>query len=324
MHLILKKGRWISLLVATLSFSYIVFRLLQYKQQFSLSDIPHFTNQNLLIVLLVQAIMLCINVFFESKKWQLLITTVTTVNFSKALKMVMAGFASGIITPAKMGEPLGRALFLKHKFWPHATVLTYLGGMISNAIVIIVALPCLLLLHNVLWCTPPSMLLVYLLFLLLLTVTIMLLRHQKKRLYQYIHRFKPLQTLQQLLYQISRIPKNTIGLVAGYTFLRFTVYCAQLIIILWLLGANFEPAIVAMVPLYFLLISIAPSFFLAELGIRGSVALFIFTGVGLSDVSIVVAVSALWVINQVIPALSGIVVIWRVGMLKKRIEPYRN
>ncbi len=318
MSFTLKKGRWLSVLVAIFCFSYIAYRLLQYHHQFSLSNIPQLKSSVILLSLMVQVILLCINLFIESKKWQLLVNCITKTNFSQTLKMVLAGFSSGIITPAKLGEPLGRALFLKKEFWAQTTLLTYLGGMISNLVVFIVGLPCVLIVYPVPWLKLSFLSPLYLLSLLGVLATFIVLWYKKQWLKKNINRFKTLQTLKELFYQLALTPQHVIIQVFAYSLLRFTVYSFQLAIMLWLMGAHITTHTLMLIPIYFMLVSMAPTFFLAELGIRGSVALFIFTGLNLSATAIVLAVTALWILNQMLPALLGIVVIWQNKGYKKQ------
>ena len=104
-------------------------------------------------------------------------------------------------------------------------------------------------------------------------------------------------------------PKKVMGMVGLYSLLRFVVYCIQLCVFLWFLGADIKSHLLIVVPVYFMLITMAPSLFLAELGIRGSVALFVFTGFGLTEVAVLFVVLVLWLLNQVLPALVGTVVL---------------
>ncbi len=321
MSFTLRKGRWLSLILAILSFSYIAYRLLQYHHQFSLSNIPSFKISDILLSLTAQIILLSLNLFIESKKWLLLIGSVKIVSFRHALKMVLAGFSSGIITPAKLGEPLGRALFLKKEFWAQTTLLTYLGGTISNLVVFTVALPCVLVVYQIPWFQSPFLSPLYLLFFLVLVTTFLIVWYKKQWFKKNINRFKALQTIKMLFYQIASTPKNVIIRVFGYSLLRFTVYSFQLAIMLWLMGAHITAHTLMLIPIYFMLVSMAPTFFLAELGIRGSVALFIFAGLNMSATSIVLAVTALWILNQMLPALLGIVVIWQNKGLKNNNRP---
>lgn len=311
MRFALQKGRWISVLVAILSFSYIAYRLFHYYHQFSPSDVPKLKTSNILFSLMAQLILLCINLFIETKKWQLLIGSVKKTEFAKALKMVLAGFTSGIITPAKLGEPLGRSIFLKKEFWAQATLLTYLGGMISNLVVLGITIPCLMAVYQLPWIKLPSLSPLYLFIYIGLLVTLILIWHKKQWFKKNINQFKALQTIKELFYQIASTPKYVIIRVFAYSFLRFAVYSFQLSIMLWLMGADITAQNLMRIPIYYMLVSMAPTFFLAELGIRGSVALFIFTGFCLSSTSIVLAVTALWVLNQILPALIGIVVLWQ-------------
>ena len=68
-----------------------------------------------------------------------------------------------------------------------------------------------------------------------------------------------------------------------------------------------------LIPVIYLIMAIIPSIALADLGIRGSVSLYILglyfarygNGVPTPEVSILAASTALWLINLILPALLG-------------------
>lgn len=316
MAIALKNGRWLSALVVILSFSYIAYRVVQYHQQFSAADLPQLKTANILFTLLLQVILLFLNVILEAKKWQLLIGSVTKTGFTQALKMVLAGFSSGIITPAKLGEPIGRAMFLKKEFWIQTTLLTYLGGLISNIAVFMLAIPCVLVVYHLPWHNTPFLSLLFFTISAGVCVTLIFVWYKKDWVKKHIYRYKVGQRIKMVFHQIAVTPADVIMRVLAYSLFRILVYSFQLAIMLCLVGANITAHTLMLIPIYYLLVSLAPAFFLAELGIRGSVALFVFPALGLSAASILLAITTLWILNQMLPALTGIVLIWQINSKK--------
>jgi hypothetical protein len=68
-----------------------------------------------------------------------------------------------------------------------------------------------------------------------------------------------------------------------------------------------------MIMIIFLVQSIIPTIAIAEIGIRGSVAVYFFSYLNLNPVSVISTTISLWLINLVIPALIGTFFILQVG-----------
>ncbi|GAF01727.1 lysylphosphatidylglycerol synthase domain-containing protein [Saccharicrinis fermentans] len=310
----LTKGRWGGAVIAIASFVYIAFRLHSYGDHWDAISIQNEKLKWLPWLCLVQLFLLSLNIWFESKKWQVLLRPVIRIQSALSIKMVLAGFASGIFTPAKIGEPIGRLMFLPKKEWAKATILHYLGAVIQNVIIFVVGMAGLVLSWNYFSIHLSPATWIYILALCaLVIVTLVLLFHKawvKKALLRwgYIHKIK------DLVEELGSIPLWSVAPVFLYSFLRFVVYNSQLFMLLWFLGYDSLWMGIVIIPVYFMLITVAPSFFLADIGVRGSVALFVFAELGLSDVNIVLIVTVLWLLNQVVPALLGSVMV----LLKKK------
>jgi hypothetical protein len=72
-----------------------------------------------------------------------------------------------------------------------------------------------------------------------------------------------------------------------------------------------DPVILLLSPLYFAFITLFPTFFLVDLGIRGSVGMFIF-GPLVHNVPVLLSVIFfLWLINVALPSFAGGLIIMR-------------
>jgi hypothetical protein len=71
-------------------------------------------------------------------------------------------------------------------------------------------------------------------------------------------------------------------------------------------GLNLAPKVAVLaIILTFFAITIIPTFAFAELGIRGAVATFFFSYITADLAPIVYAITSLWLVNLVVPALAG-------------------
>ena len=72
-----------------------------------------------------------------------------------------------------------------------------------------------------------------------------------------------------------------------------------------------------LIPVCFLLASSIPTILFSEIGVRGSVALFVFGVVSDLDIQIVLASIVLWFINVALPALFGFYDLYKFKLLKE-------
>lgn len=88
--------------------------------------------------------------------------------------------------------------------------------------------------------------------------------------------------------------------------LRYLVYAGQYVLLLKALGINFSlwGLLLAVLSAYFLQ-TILPTIAVLELGIKGSIALFVFSPISLHSSAILAATLLLWCFNLALPALIG-------------------
>ncbi|MGE5316556.1 MAG: hypothetical protein ACM3ME_01075, partial [Chloroflexota bacterium] len=71
---------------------------------------------------------------------------------------------------------------------------------------------------------------------------------------------------------------------------------------------------------YFTMTAI-PTIALVDLGIRGSVSIYFlglyFSGVAGASVSILAATTAVWIVNMALPAIIGLIFIYRINIIRK-------
>ena len=96
-----------------------------------------------------------------------------------------------------------------------------------------------------------------------------------------------------------------------YSVGRYIIFTAQFFILLNLFSVevSYINSMILTSTMLFV-ISIIPTIAITEIGIRGSVALYLFTLVSNNSIGILSATLCLWIINLVLPALIGILFIF--------------
>lgn len=235
---------------------------------------------------------------------------------------VFAGITVSFFTPNRVGEFLGRVFVLNTADRIKSSVLTIVGSLTQLVITLTVGSLALLLFLNrytslFLSLNPiisAGVVSAWLFFVVLLIVGLYYLRlfagSEKKDLHEN-WRNKLLKSLNIL----QSIPASLLTKIIFLSLCRYIVFTFQACLLLRWMGISISLSdSIILVSVVFLILTAIPTMAIAELGVRGSVATFLFgfyernqTGymTGTWDVQVIVTFSLLWIINIGIPALIG-------------------
>jgi hypothetical protein len=107
-----------------------------------------------------------------------------------------------------------------------------------------------------------------------------------------------------------------LALVSGA---RYLVFLLQYLLIFKLCGVRIDaPTLMTLTAILFLILAIIPTLTLAELGIRGKVSLFLFGMFSANTMGILAAAGGIWLLNLIIPACLGGLILLRLQYFRKR------
>ncbi len=306
--LIKNKQRIIHILIIIFSYGYIAFRLSNISND---TTSIKFNNSNVIDIIMA-LILSGFNILIEAIKWKVLISPFHRIKVNNAIKMVVSGFSTGIFTPAKLGEPYGRVIFLPNEYRMTGTILNYLGGAFQNIIILLWGISFLTLISlnsNVRY----IIIIQYLVLIITITILIFILLYSiRNHITIYLSKYKWTKKILESLSTIKQIKLKNYLTISFLSMARYLIYCGQLITLLYTFSdSNFDFNIIFWVPIYFMCITLIPSFLLADIGVRNSVAFFLFNPFFINELNIFLPVSILWFINQVIPALLGSIFIFK-------------
>ncbi len=302
---------WIAAIVLCL-YAYVAYRLIDFQQWQSFLQLMSTQPFRLLAILILELILLGVNLFLEAVKWRYIIAPIQTISVSAALRSTLMALALGNITPARTGEHVGRVLSIAGRHRNIGLALSLLSSMAQTAVIVLallLSLPFILekTIHSI-----DAIVVVKIIFtlgtiLLLLTAAAYLLLGRSKI------RFTLLKIRLLLTQKIINI--SYLSAILSLSTLRYLVFAIQLGIMLYVMQPQTDPHRMAtLIPAYFFLITIIPSFFFADIGIKGSVALFIFSDHSASELAVLAAMFAIWIINSAIPTLLGSIIITQNNM----------
>lgn len=306
---------WINYLIGATISVFLVWALYeQTKNQLSgLSFNSVFTaaHRGLLYIALF---MMPVNVALETYKWKLLASSAQPLSFPTAIKSYLAGLAISIITPNRIGEYPGRILYLKRKNTGRLISVTFLGIFTQFFTLFLFGIAGLIY-YNIVFPGYWQKLVLLAAIITAIIVGVIFFR------FEYINSWFAKRPWMRRLNVYSQLMKRFTMrdqlIILGLSMLRFSVFTAQYLILLWWMDIQI-PAVAGflMGTLFFWAMAVIPSIALAELGIRGQVSLFLFAAFSSNHLGILSATFILWLINLVIPALAGSLFLIRMRILK--------
>ncbi len=311
----------IKLLILLITLGYI------YKQIFYKSGIEEIrqTYQNsingqygLFILFIVIALML-VNWGLEAYKWRLMIARIENISYIKSLKAIFSGVTISLFTPNRVGEYGGRVFYLHPDHRIQAVFITILSSMsqllitiITGMLALVYFLPKLTIINDYLYYTIIVITCALLLLLLFFYFNIYLMNI-------FLLKIRWLWKAEKYMHVLMSYSFTELLKVFLLSLIRFSVFTIQFYLLLILFKVNiplFEGIMV--ISLSFFIVSAIPTFTLSELGIRGSVSVYFIGILSSNAIGILTSSFTLWLINLVIPALFGALLIFKLRLFKQK------
>jgi uncharacterized membrane protein YbhN (UPF0104 family) len=289
-------------------------------------------EQHAWVMICLILVLMLINWGIESFKWRLLIAKIEKISFLRAFKAVMTGVSVSIFTPNRTGDYLGRVFILEKGNHVEGVLITLIGSFAQLIVTISAGLFCFLsFLDQYLRVSyqVQEYLLISMIFLVPgLVFIIMLLYFKIGILTDFIGRYLP--DKWQRFKEYSRVfgrysSKELLGVIL-LSFLRYIIFSTQFYLLLTIFGVEL-PLIQGMIliPVIYLVMTMVPSIALIDLGIRGSVSIFVIglyfkkSGINLPDTELAILTSStvLWLINLIIPAILGTFFVFNLKFFRK-------
>lgn len=273
-------------------------------------------------------VLVFVNWGLEAKKWMVLVSTLTRIDFLRSFKAILAGLAFAVNTPNRIGEYGGRVLYLPEGTRMPAVSLTLIGSYSQLLVTLLMGTTGLWLLYlgipgisaqadfvvSAIW--------IRLLCGLLSTITCLLLFMYLRIswLVRWIEKIPGIEKWSRPLQVIDHLPVRILLRVFGWSVLRYVIFVIQYILLLQIFRVT--PDIWSawwLVSILFLVLAIIPTIAMAEIGIRGKLALELFGWVSTNQLGIISAAISIWLINLIIPAIIGSLLIIRIKIFSTRL-----
>lgn len=255
-----------------------------------------FLLKNILFVLFLSIF----NWFFEILKWQNLVSSIKNVTFFEAFKQSLAAHTASLFTPNRIGEYGAKAIYFKKPERKRILLLNLFGNMSQMSTTLLfgsIGFFLFIFKYNI--DISPVKLFYLITLTALITVFIIFFFKQKK--FQ-IKGFS-IQGIKTFILEISsKIHYNNVI----FSVIRYLIFSFQFYYLLRLfdVDASYFNAMIVISTMY-LLSSIIPTIFVFDVVVKGSIALYLFSFIGVNELTILSIVTLMWILNFVLPSVFG-------------------
>lgn len=288
-------------LVIAVTFGYIFYKI-SYNSSLSFTDFKETISTKASVsgyLFLFFLILAAANWFFEILKWQTLVSVIEKISFPTAMKQSLASLTVSLATPNRIGEYGAKALFFASSKRKRILLLTFFSSfsqLFATTFFGIIGLFYFLRNFNVAYSVKTVC---YFGIGVILIFAIGYYFKEKELLLKGFSISKTLQFFKEIPFQIKRN-------VLLFSIVRYSIFSGMFYGMLLFFGAEiaFFEAIAMIFTMYFL-VSIIPTFFIFDVVIRGGVAVWLFSFLGVPEFTVLSTVLAMWIFNFVFPALFG-------------------
>ena len=263
----------------------------------------------------------------EARKWQLALRPIERIRFKNAFRAIFTGVTLASFTPNRMGEYLGRILYIKEGHRISAISLTIACSIAQLLITLIVGLAGLFYLRPVAQMQAhagqPALdigLNALLVIVILLLVSLTFIYFRLTWLVALLAKIPVTRKYAAYIKILQNFDATILMRILFLSFGRYIVFMIQYSLIFPVFGVYLGLGQVwGGMSVVFLVMAVVPTFtFLTELGLRWEASIQVLELFSSNMVGVFAASFAIWLINLIIPALIGSLLILSIKLFKSR------
>lgn len=245
--------------------------------------------------------LLLVNLSFGFFKWDVILRKIkSNVSFAVKIQSFFAGIVTGMMTPNMLGNFIGRLYYFDRNHRTNIVLTTLFSNYIQFFTTVVFGCIALLFFrYNFIDCT--FVVKAGLLFILLISLVLFLFGEKIVLLFRKKEWAQSFNVWLKINYSIRYY-------LFVFSVLRFLVYALQFNLALYAFGEDFNLYTYSTVWVVYFLMLFTPSLFMAKLGVKESVSIFILTSIGMCSVNVLFASLFIWFVNNLIPTLFGVLI----------------
>jgi len=304
--------KWLILFAA---YSFLAYKLLTFNQYHELAaqwkQMPLYQYGWLVLVV----ILLPVNWLLEAIKWKMLISIIQNISIFTSYKAVLTGISTGFFTPNRVGELVGRIMFLKAENRKAGVTLSLVNSLTQNIIMALCGIPACFIFFTRNSVSLATDITRFVLILFVCLIAFGSIYFALPYLSRQISQSRFSSKITAFTSCLSNYSWFYLLNVMFVSLLRYVVFCVQFYFMLRLFNVQLEvwQAIVA-IPASYLFVTFTPSVAFSEAAVRSSYAVLFIGAFSGQVVGIALAGISIWMVNFVVPMFVGSVV-----MVRKRV-----
>ena len=270
--------------------------------------------------------LMLVNWGIEARKWQLLVGHVQQFSFIKALKSVLSGCSITMLTPNRIGEYGGRVLFLDEQHRIKGISLTIVGSISQLLITMIMGCLGLFFLRffshnnsNALNVLPHFWGDVLIYFSVTCTLLLFLFYIRLGWLVRLMEKVPAFSKVVRHITVLDEFAAKQLVQILSLSLLRYAVFVLQYVLLLQVMQVGIEVWLSFwLITVFYLVLAVAPTIGFLEMPIRAKASIELMQLYSTNILGIQTAALGIWIINLVIPALIGSLLILGIKIVKDK------
>ena len=250
-----------------------------------------------------------VNWSIEAVKWKISVKKIQEVSFFKAFRAVLSGVSFSVSTPNRVGEYLGRVLYMDTGNKLKTISITIVGSISQLIITLLMGCIGLIVLRSGIEAEhliAPIWMDVIIYGVIAVLIILTLFYFRLSWIIKGVDRLPGSKRFAYLVNALEGFDATLLSRLLSLSLLRFIIFIVQYHLLLRL----FDVQVMWWqgfwsVSVSFLVMAVIPTFAIAELGLRGRIGLILTGLFSTNKAGIIFATAGIWFINLIIPAIAG-------------------
>ncbi|MDP9081944.1 MAG: hypothetical protein M3O71_31405 [Bacteroidota bacterium] len=280
--------------------------------------VAHVTYNKVVITMICVVLLMIVNWVLESLKWWHLTRKLAPMSVWRAIESVFCGLTWAVFTPNRIGEYGGRVMFLPNRKRIHGVFAMAVGSFGQNVITNVLGAGAAIwfiftFFHLNTW---------WMIGIVVVNVGFMAIMltfyFNIKWMVSLLNRVKFLHKFHRFFDIMGKYKTGELLNIMWFCLARFCTFTFQYYLIIHLLIPEiplYEMSLLMF--LFFFIQSAIPSLDIFDIGVRGITADKLFSYVTDQHIAIIVAVSLIYIINLIIPAILGSVFVFKLNFFDR-------
>ncbi len=272
-------------------------------------------------LLIIAVLLMFVNWSFEALKWKVLVSSFEKISFLKSLEIVLLGLATGIVTPAKLGDFFGRVLLLENKNNWKGVWATFISSIAQSLVTLILGFAGLIYIF-INFYEIDDYLFYSFIYIGIFLILILIYLYYNIDFALYLAKKTGLKKIVGKIIESDSgiqgfITTDILNKVLLLSFLRYLVFAFQFFLIIRFFGITGSLfSLLAAIATIFIIQSSIPLPPVTNILARGEIAILILGYFTDNKIMILSSAFSIWFINILIPSLVGLILIIRVNIPK--------